>query len=364
MGKIAYNKNTDFHKTLKNRVDAYFSENDLSRKANAFFYGKVVVILGSLAALYAGIYLIHIESILWYFNWFAFGLVTLIMLLNIMHDALHGNISYKNRVNRSYGIIFKLLGLNDTIWINLHNYQHHHYSNVEGADPDLLDNGFLRLSPYQKQYFLHRYQHIYASILYSLSTIYWVFSKDFKDIRNIKSMHNWRTILDFIFFKITYLILFLVLPLYYWEMNYTAILLGFLVMHLTFGLISSYFFLSSHIVDEVDFYEANGQQVNQSWAEHQLLTTITFGRHRWIHRLLSGGLNYQVEHHLFPNICHVHYPAITDIIKDTALEFNLVYHEHPTFRSAVISHLKALKKIGRMERPDRVSAMSYKSIAD
>ena len=243
-------------------------------------------------------------------------------------------------------MLIKLIGFNDVLWKISHNEEHHNFTNIEGSDPDLPDIGVFRFSPYQKKRFLHRYQHIYALPLYSLQTLIWVFKKDLQELLKRRRSLTTMTSIDFIFFKISYIFIFIVLPLSYWKWDWFSVLPGFFIMHMILGLTSSLVFLASHNVEEADSLPVMTSAIKQSWAEHQLNTTITHSRNSWFFKHLGGGINYQIEHHLFPYICHVHYPEISRIVKKTATEYAITYHEKPNIICAIASHLRLLQKLG------------------
>ena len=156
---------------------------------------------------------------------------------------------------------------------------------------------------------------------------------------------NWSTL---IITKILYVTIWIVLPMLVLDIAWWKILIGFFLMHYVAGVILSVVFQLAHIVDHADtpLPDDNGTMKN-TWAIHQLFTTVNFGTKNKIVNWFTGGLNHQVEHHIFPNISHIHYTKISKIVKQTAKEFNLPYHEYKTTRKAIISHFKHLKELGK-----------------
>ena len=134
-----------------------------------------------------------------------------------------------------------------------------------------------------------------------------------------------------------------VFDIYWWK-----VILGFVVMHYTAGLILSLVFQLAHVIGEADMPLPDQKTGNlkNSWVVHQLKTTVNFSTKNRIVNWFTGGLNHQIEHHIFPNISHIHYTKISEIVKKTAKEFNLPYNEYKTTRSALLSHFKFLKKMG------------------
>jgi linoleoyl-CoA desaturase len=127
------------------------------------------------------------------------------------------------------------------------------------------------------------------------------------------------------------------------------VLLGWVGMHLVGGIIMSIVFQMAHVVEEADQPLQTDGVIDNEWTIHEMLTTANFARKsRWFGWFV-GGLNYQVEHHLFPNICHVHYPAISHIVERTAKEYGVPYRENTTFFGAIGSHIRMLKSLGKSE---------------
>jgi linoleoyl-CoA desaturase len=272
---------------------------------------------------------------------------------SISHDALHGAYSSSKRVNRILGLSFDLVGANGYIWKITHNIIHHTYTNIHGHDEDLEVAGFIRLSPHSPHKPVHRLQHILAFFAYSFATLFWVFVKDywyfFKSPLGPYENKNhplteWVTL---IVTKITYYGYMLVLPILLLDITWIQLAIGFLTVHLTAGLILGIIFQLAHVVEETEHPEPDeNNMIDEHWAIHEMVTTNNFARDN---RLLSwyiGGLNFQIEHHLFPKVCSIHYPEVSRIVEKTANEFDIPYNHHDTFREAVASHYRTLKKFG------------------
>jgi linoleoyl-CoA desaturase len=116
-------------------------------------------------------------------------------------------------------------------------------------------------------------------------------------------------------------------------------------------------FQLAHTVEETSHPLPNENGIIENdWAIHQLNTTVNFSRNNKLLSWYVGGLNFQVEHHLFPRICHVHYPEIAPIVKQTAEEFGIPYLEQQYFSKALKSHFAALERFGRLPHPDEIFA--------
>jgi linoleoyl-CoA desaturase len=277
--------------------------------------------------------------------------------MSVMHDANHGAYSSHRWLNILMGNMYYLLGGSPKIWKIQHNVLHHTYTNVHEVDEDIETKAaILRLSPHAPLKPIHRYQYLYALGLYCLMTFSMLF-KDFIKVFRYKQYNlrpkNASPTVDFlgeILSKSIYLFFLLFLPAYLLPVSFGVVFTGFLLLHFITGLILSVIFQLAHTVTETEHFEVEDETtLENTWAIHQLKTTANFAPKNKILNWYVGGLNFQIEHHLFPHICHIHYPKIANIVKTTALEFGLPYHESPTFWSAFKSHILMLKQLGTNE---------------
>jgi linoleoyl-CoA desaturase len=258
----------------------------------------------------------------------------------------------------SFSIFF--IGGTSINWQLQHNNLHHTFTNIDGHDEDIAPLGFLRFSPHAKLKKIHRFQFLYAWFFYGLMTLMWALTKDFAqlkryskmDLLKVKNTTYPKELMKLIIFKAFYLSYCLFLPMLVVNLAWWKILLGFAIMHFTCGLILALIFQPAHVVEKTEFpLPVEGtNQIEDDWASHQLKTTANFAPKSFLMSWFVGGLNFQIEHHLFPNICHVHYKKIAPIIRQTAKEFNLPYYSEPTFISALISHAKLLYSLGKPVR--------------
>ena len=348
---------SDFNKTLNQRVNSYFKENGITRFGNSEMYFKVAFII----VLYftpLALFLSGSVSSVWVMAlcWFLMGLGMTGIGLCIMHDANHGSISNKKSVNSILGYLLNLVGGYHICWKIQHNVLHHTYTNVHNHDED-IDNKFMRFSPNQEHKNIHRLQHIYAPFLYSLLTLFWLFAKDFIQINEYSKLGllekqgktKARALTEAISLKVAYVAVTLGVVYYVNDFPFWMMLVGFITMHLITGTILAYIFQPAHVQQDMEFVklEDDNQMVDNCWAVHQLRTTGNFANSKKLFSWCIGGLNYQIEHHLFPNICHVHYKKLSPIVKQTAEEFGITYHHQETFIGAVIKHSRLLKKLGK-----------------
>jgi linoleoyl-CoA desaturase len=275
--------------------------------------------------------------------------------MGIMHDANHNSYSSNKNVNNILGLSLNLIGANKRVWNIQHNILHHTYTNIDGADDDLNVPGLLRFSPHTKLRKIHRFQHIYAWLLYGLSTLFWMTSKDFVRITRFRKMGMvkdrrsfYMTLLNITFWKVIYFSYALVIPILIVPFSGWYVVLAFVLMHLITGLALSVVFQTAHVMPDTDFpLPAKSGKIEEDWYVHQLTTTTNFAPKSRIISWLIGGLNYQVEHHLLPKVCHIHYRKISPIIRQTASEFNLPYLTKKNVLAAIADHYRMLKQLGR-----------------
>jgi linoleoyl-CoA desaturase len=270
-----------------------------------------------------------------------------------MHDGAHGSFSKYKWLNNLAAISLNMLGGSHFMWNMKHNVIHHAYTNIDGLDDDIDIKPWMRMSTTQPKLKMHRYQHIYFWFLYSLLYILWIFVLDYQKYfkRRIGAMPLKKMDASdhviFWGFKVLHLAMFLVIPIY--MVGFKSWLVGFLVFAVLSGLVISIVFQLAHTVEHTHFPmpdEATGK-LEDEWAVHQLKTTANFAPRNKVINWFVGGLNFQVEHHLFPKISHIHYPAINKIIKQACADFNVPYIEYRRMRHAVASHVSFLKQMGR-----------------
>ena len=344
---------TGFVEEVKLKVAEYFDTRSLTRNATPAMVLKTVLLLALTFVPY-GLALT---------NRFAapvmlgFAVVMGIGLAGIgfaiSHDALHGAYSASPRINALLGRTFDLLGANGYMWKITHNVIHHTYTNIDGVDEDLTVSPLLRLSPGAPLLRVHRFQHLYGLAAYSMSTIFWVFVKDFKyffkkDLGPYKNKrHPTGEWVNLFASKLVYYGWAIVVPLLVLDIPWWQFAIGFLVMHLTAGFILGVVFQLAHVVEGPAYPVPDpAGRMEDAWVVHEMETTANFARSNRLVCWYVGGLNFQIEHHLFPKTCSIHYPAISPIVKATAAKFGVPYYDQPTMLSAVRSHLAMLRKLG------------------
>ena len=357
--KVTFSKthNDEFYKTLRKRVLEHFKTSGQSRFANSSMVLKTIAMCSMYFIPFALLFVV--ENI-----WITIGLWALMGLgmaglgLSVMHDANHGAYSKKNWVNKLLGSVIIFLGGNDVNWRIQHNVLHHTYTNVHGMDEDLNSGAILRFSPHDKRRTGHKYQHIYAWFLYGLMTLMWMSLKDFKQAIRYHKMNllesQGKSIGKMLVFititKLVYWFMFVVAPLVWAGAPWYISLIGFFVMQYMTGMILSMIFQPAHVVPSSNYpVPDDSGNIEADWAVSQLYNTANFAPKARLLSWYCGGLNYQVEHHLFPNICHVHYRKLSKIVRNTALEYDLPYNSFKTFGKALQEHGKMLYNLGNYD---------------
>lgn len=344
-----------FTAAIRKNVYAYFKEKGISTKANPAMVIQTIMMLTIYIVPFVLILTVPMNT------WFAMLMAVLIGIgmagigMCVMHDAVHGSYSNKVWVNRLLGGTMYLLGSNVLNWKIQHNILHHAYTNIEGYDHDIASRGPIRLSEHAPLKKIHRYQYIHAFFFYGLMTISKL-TKDFTQLiaynkAGLTGQHSKNPGFEYfkmVLVKVIYLFAFIGLPVLFTSFTWWQVLLGFFIMHWTAGCILSTIFQMAHVVEgtEQPLPDANGI-VNSEWTVHELRTTSDFARNNLFLNWYIGGLNFQIEHHLFPNICHIHYRRIAPVVEKTAKEFGFNYNLKPSFMKALRSHVSRLKELGQ-----------------
>jgi linoleoyl-CoA desaturase len=354
MVKFPVSNSAEFVEELKREVANYFTARGISEKGNAQMVIKTVVLM----AVYFGAYgsILSNSFAPWQLLFLAviMGITTAGIGFSVGHDALHGAYSSSPIVNKIIGFSFELVGGNGYIWKITHNVIHHTYTNIHGIDEDLEVSPLLRLAPEAEWKPIHRYQHIFAFAAYSFSSLFWAFVKDYKYFlqRNLgpyaNKSHPPSAVIVLIVGKLVYYAYTIAIPLAVLQIPFWQFLIGYLAMHLTAGIILGVTFMLAHVVEETDHPIADVDgMMEHDWVVHQMVTTSNFANGNRLLTWYVGGLNHQIEHHLFPKTCSVHYPAIHKIVRDVAAKYDIPYNQHVTLREALRSHIVTLKSLGK-----------------
>ena len=347
---------SNLHAELRRRVQEYFTQRGIDETGNPHLFTKAIVLIGLLVAVY--VHLIFFTPPIWYLaiaECVLMGGIVAAIGFNVMHDGSHGSFSKKKWLNRLAASTISMLGANHFMWNMKHNMIHHTFTNVDGVDDDIEVTFLMRMAPTQQRNWLHRFQHIYFWFLYMLLYVFWLFFTDYRKYFSrkigsmpLKKMH-FSDHLEFWLVKIYHALAFIVIPVYF--LGWKAWLIGFLVMSLFAGFVLSIVFQLAHTVEHTEFpvSDLSTNRLPDEFAAHQIKTTANFATRNRIISWLVGGLNFQIEHHLFPKISHVHYPAISHIVRMVCAEYQLQYIEYPTMRQAVSAHVRFLRRLGKYD---------------
>jgi len=348
-----FSKGNSFHVEMKKRINDYFANTGQNPTGNFKLWGKALILLVTWVAVYIHLVFYTPGVLMCVFECIVLGGLTAAIGFNIMHDGAHGSFSKYPAMNKAAAVTLGFLGGSHFMWDVKHNMIHHAYTNIDGVDDDIDARPFLRMAPTQKKHKLYRYQHLYFWFFYGWLHAFWILFSDFKkyfarkvgDIP-LKKMkfkdHFW-----FWTYKAVSFSLFFVIPSL--MVGFWPTMLGFAILTFFAGVVLSIVFQLAHTVEHTHFPMPDEvtAKMEDEWAIHQIKTTANFATRNRVISWLVGGLNFQVEHHLFPKISHIHYPAINKIVKQVCLEFKVEYIEYPRMRQAVASHVMFLKRMGR-----------------
>jgi linoleoyl-CoA desaturase len=350
--KLTFGKDTTFQTELRRRVDEFFQTTGRPKRGGWRMYLKTAIIFACFVASY--VLLVFVARNLWQglLLGLVLGLATAGIGFNVQHDGGHQAYSERRWVNRLMAMTLDLIGGSSYLWRWKHSIIHHMYVNVTGYDND-IDLGILaRMTPHQKRLWFHRWQRFYMWPLYGLEAIKLQLVDDFKYIirgrigRHSIPRPTGVELVIFIVGKALFLTWAFGIPLL--RHSPWVVLFYYVFVVLVLGMVLSLIFQMPHCVDQAEFPLPKDDQgtIENPWAVHQAVVTVDFGRRDPILTWVLGGLNFHKEHHLFPLICHVNYPAMAKIVEQTCREFGVSYREHDTFRAGLVSHYRWLRRMG------------------
>jgi linoleoyl-CoA desaturase len=360
-GKLKFGKSNGFQVEVRRRVDEYFRSSGRRQRDCPQMYVKTAIIVACFAAAY--VLLVLVAQTWWQALPLAIlvGLTTAGIGFNIQHDGGHHAYSDYPWVNKLMSMTLDLIGGSSYLWHWKHVVFHHTYVNITGHDTD-IDLGFFgRLTPHQKRFKFHRWQHWYLWPLYGIMAIKWQMFDDFHDVlrgrigeHRISRPRGWELVI-FLAGKALFFALAFGIPLLFHPV--WAVLVYYAVAALVVGMVLSVVFQLAHCVEEAAFPlpRPDSGRIDNAWAIHQVETTVEFARRSRVVAWLLGGLNFQIEHHLFPRVCHVNYPAISELVEATCRKFGVRYTEHESFRSGLASHFRWLRRMGM---PDTIEGVN------
>lgn len=345
------NVNTLFSKSLKQKTNEYFKDTLQKKTGNRRIFIKASILLATFFGLYTILVFVQPHWAIGIILCVIFGVNLAAIGFNIMHDAGHNSFSDNKNLNTTLSYTLNLLGGNIYFWKLKHNIAHHTYTNIDGEDHD-IEIKFMRIHHDQQLKKHHRYQRFYFPLLYGISYLAWIFYQDYeKYFRQRMGMSSEKfhfPLKEKIIFwtsKILHFGLFIVLPIVL--VGWLPTLIGLLVAGAVCGVSLATVFQLAHVVAHTEFKTISESKVEEEWMIHQIQSTANFATKSKVLTWILGGLNYQVEHHLFPKISHVHYPAINRIVQQTCHEYNIPYNEFNSFWTAFKSHVGVIQSMSR-----------------
>lgn len=350
--KFAHVKQS-FHVELKTRINNYFASTGKTQTGGWRLFFKALILLATFTYTYIQLVFFTPAWPLAILLCMVLGALTAAIGFNVMHDGGHGSFSKYPWVNKGAAVTAEVLGASHFIWNVKHNVIHHAYTNIDGVDDDIDARPFLRMASTQKRYKMHRFQHLYFWMFYSILHLYWSMVSDYKKYfrKKIGEMPLKKMSVNdhitFWGFKLVHYSLFIIIPII--KLGVIDWLIGFSCFTVVTGFILSIVFQLAHTVEHTEFPmpDTITGKLEDEWAIHQLKTTANFATRNKLISWYVGGLNFQIEHHLFPKISHIHYPAISKIVRQACKEYNVVYIEYPRMHQAVASHISFLRQMGR-----------------
>ena len=350
-----------FYRVAKERVDEYFRASGKSRQAGPLLAAKAALLVSLLAGSYTAI-LLQVWG-----PWsllplgLVFGFASLLLAINVGHDASHRVVARSPAVNHAIQrLCFVLVGVDGYLWRLRHIKSHHLFPNVNGSDTDIDENPFVRLSPNQPWRWHFQAQHLYAPLAYLFAALHTTVWGDFVYLskRRLANMtditHPPHEYVLFGVCKVVHFAVMLVVPLAVLDLPWWQVVLGFLVVNGCTSFLFVVLLIGTHFADLAEFPEpAADGSVGRTWADHNLATACDWSPHNWAAHFVSGGSNAHASHHLFPRVCHTHYPAIARIIEATAAEFGVRYNAVSLW-GMVKSHFRLLYQLGRRPVPTGV----------
>ncbi len=351
--RLKFAADQGFQKELRRRVETFIREQGIQERDRPAMYLKTAVVLLAFALSY--IALVCLAQAWWQALPLALllGFTTALIGFNIQHDGGHRAYSDRPWVNKLMAMTLDMVGGSSYVWRWKHAVFHHMYVNVHGHDTDIELGVFGRLAPEQPRRAVYRWQQWYLWPLYGVMVMKWHFYDDFRDVITGRMGVNpfprprgWELAL-FVGGKLVFLTLAFGLPLLLHPLWQVAIFYAITVA--VTGVVLSVVFQLAHAVEEARFPtpEPGTSRMAEAWAVHQVGATVDFAREDRLVSWLVGGLNFQIEHHLFPTLSHVNYPAIAGVVEATCKEYGVPYAANPTFGGAVASHFRWLKRMGR-----------------
>jgi linoleoyl-CoA desaturase len=355
--KLSFDQSGAFVRETRRDVEQYLRRPGVRMSGALQLYAKTAVAFALTVAAWLGLVVVRPGLVLGLVCLAGLVLGSILTAFCVQHDANHGAYFRTRRANHLMGwTADALLGFSSYTWRVKHNVAHHTYTNVVGYDDDISQTPFLRLAPAQAPKPWYRLQWLYVWPLYCLLVLRWQVGADFAALmhRRIgRSALRWPRRYDFLGLvggKAVFVGWALVLPLLVYP--WWVVLAGYVGFSMTVSLIAATTFQLAHAVDGAD--TATPDEVARAarpWGKHQVETTVDFCPRNPVLTWLLGGLNFQIEHHLFPRVQHTHYAHIAAIVQRNCARHGIRYTSQPSLWAALRAHARHLRAMGHLGVP-------------
>ena len=348
--KPKYLPHGEFHAALERRMRAHFAALGHGPAERTGMVLKTGIILAWFALSY-GLLMFRAEH-----AWQAavcavsLGLSIAGIGFSVMHDGSHGAYPLGRAGNAVSALCLDFIGGSSYVWRWKHTVFHHSHPNVVGSDADIDISPFCRIAPAQPLRPAHRFQHLYIWFLYAFLALKWHFVDDFKDVLRGRIADQpfprprGRELAGFLLGKAAFYGWAVVWPLLvhpWWK-----VLLWHVVVSATVGVVMALIFQLAHVVEDVRFGGGEAPVAPLEWSAHQVASSRDFAPRNRLINWYVGGLNFQIEHHLFPRVSHVHLAGLAPMVEATCLEFGVPYRVHRTLGAALASHARWVRRMG------------------
>lgn len=340
------------YESIKLKIVQYFEQTRKTKKANLLLVVKALIFLCLIVGGYGLMITLDTKDYFFFFCYYLlFTLGSILFVVTVGHDASHQSLFKRRSANKIVGYSWNILGISKHLWEMKHHHSHHIYTNIPHKDFDIAESPLIRLNPNYNYRPYYKYQYLYAPALYLLFGVFVIYVRDF--IFYYKTLYGQPGtrfgryfLINLLITKLGYIFISIVIPAILLPFEWWTVLatnLGCLGIGGSFLLLV---LIVPHINETAAINESSTSIKNQNdWTLHQIRCTIDSSADSRLLSWLTGGLNTHLIHHLFPDICHVHYIDLTRLVRQELNERGIRYQEKPIAIS-IIDHFRFLKKMG------------------
>jgi len=358
--KLAFDNGGAFIQETRREVEQYLSRGRTRVKGALLLYAKAPIALAVTAASWAVLMFLRPGFIVAPLCLLGLVLGSILIAFCVQHDANHGAYFRRRHYNHLVGwSADALLGISSYAWRVKHNVAHHTYTNIDGFDDDATQTPLARFTPSQPAKPWYRFQQYYIWPMYTLMGLRWQTIGDFAAFARgtigesaVRAPRGWN-LAGVIAGKAFFITWAIVIPLLVYP--WWAVVAAYVGFGMVVSLIMAVTFQLAHCVEEASFASADElREERRIWAVHEVETTVDFCPRNPVLTWMLGGLNFQIEHHLFPRVPHTHYPKIAEIVRRNCIKHGVRYSFHPSLGRALRSHFIHLRTMGRLGLPPEI----------